>query len=77
MIRYLNDPNAEAIGDALEGNMHLHVPFEGIKVTLQFQKDRSIGGRDGKCVLYQVPGNEAGEYVSRGLGLAPIGMPGA
>ena len=34
VIRYLNDPNAEAIGDALEGSMRLHVPFDGIKVIL-------------------------------------------
>ena len=34
VIRYLNDPNAEAIGDALEGSIRIHVPFDGIKVIL-------------------------------------------
>ena len=42
VIRYLNDPNAEAIGDALEGSMRLHVPFDGIKVILHVLARREI-----------------------------------
>ena len=34
VIRYLNDPNAETIGDALEGSMRVHVPFRGCNVVL-------------------------------------------
>ena len=34
VIRYLNDRNAEAVGDALEGSMRVHVPFGGVKTVL-------------------------------------------
>ena len=42
VIRYLNDPNAEAIGDALQGSMRVHVPFDGIKVVLDILSRREI-----------------------------------
>ena len=42
VIRYLNDPNAEAIGDALEGSMRVHVPFGGVKIVLDIFPCRKI-----------------------------------
>ena len=42
VIRYLNDPNAEAIGDALEGSMRVHVPFGGVKIVLDVLARREI-----------------------------------
>ena len=34
VIRYLNDRYAEAIGDALEGSMRVHVPSGDVKMVL-------------------------------------------
>ena len=42
VIRYLNDPNAEAIGDALEGSMRVHVPFGGVKKVLDILPRREV-----------------------------------
>ena len=42
VIRYLNDSNAEAIGDALEGGMRVHVPFGGAKIVLNVPARREI-----------------------------------
>ena len=42
VIRYLNDPNAEAIGDALEGSMRADVPFGGVKIVLDILPRREV-----------------------------------
>ena len=42
VVRYLNDRNAEAIGDALEGSMRVHVPFGGCKIVLDVFARREI-----------------------------------
>ena len=42
VIRYLNDRNAEAGGDALEGSMRAHVPFGGVKIVLDVLPRREI-----------------------------------
>ena len=42
VIRYLNDRNAEAAGDALEGSMRVHVPFGGVKTVLDMLPRREI-----------------------------------
>ena len=42
VIRYLTDRNAEAVGDALEGSMRVHVPFGGVKIVLDMLPRREI-----------------------------------
>ena len=42
VIRYLNDRYAEAIGDALEGSMRVHVPYGGVKMVLEVLPRREI-----------------------------------
>ena len=42
VIRYLNDRNAEAGGDAVEGSMRAHVPFGGVKTVLDILPRREI-----------------------------------
>ena len=42
VIRYVNDPNAEAIGDALEGSTRVHVPFGGVKIVLDIFPCREV-----------------------------------
>ena len=42
VIRYLNDRNAEAVGDAPEGSMRADVPFGGVKTVLDMLPRREI-----------------------------------
>ena len=42
VIRYLNDRNSEAVGDALEGSMPAHVPFGSVKTVLDILPRREI-----------------------------------
>ena len=42
VIRYLDNPNAEVVGDALDGRMCVHVPFGGVKKILNILARREI-----------------------------------
>ena len=42
VIRYLDNPNAEVVGDALDGRMCVHVPFGGVKIVLDILSRREI-----------------------------------
>ena len=42
VIRYLDNPNAEVAGDALDGRMCVHVPFGGVKIVLDILSRREI-----------------------------------
>ena len=55
VIRYLNDPNAEAIGDALEGSMRVHVPFGGVKIVLDVLARREIPLVFFECLNHRRP----------------------
>ena len=38
----MNDRYAEAVGDALEGSMRVHVPYGGVKIALNVFPRREI-----------------------------------